>query len=673
MRLVSARIQNFRGITDLSINFDDFTSIIGPNNAGKSTILHALRMVLGRSAPSLQDFRRKGDRLSPCICISYSYELESDETVHPDATRFILDGRMDFRSEYRLEPDKPIPPELGLQEDQLAALDDSAADLPIDLVETLIARKALKVSKGQHFYRTQYISEELSSLVEKGEIEPILEILNIEESFIEPAWRNKTGKKPLSKDGKTKMIEALLQQNLLTEEQTKMDWVENIQLPMVFSGYFGSNVAFIEAMQSVDDFASTKNEKTLLTRVVKDLLLGPIQSTPAYIQLAANLQGVRNAFATVEQVQAVSKSLSNTLGELLGVHALFECGEMDVAASLHKSVSLRLTPSSEEDSLITDIAYQGHGTQRTVAFALIKLLSEGVVLESSAQGAESARFRKILCFEEPELFIHPQLLLELRAALTRMVKSGGWQVICTTHSPYFVSEDVADSDASLFVMNRSGAGVVHTQSTGIHTDLNTLEESRKAFKSLMNMDPNVCSAFFGEFAVLVEGPTEVAVLSLRELKTLLPEELRKNASKCAIVNCLGKGTIPAFIDALSRYGIPVTVIHDLDINHEAENAGNNAAILEAANRASRSDVNKLVRVDSTFEHLFPSRLRESFPIKHKPFTSWRTVKGELAECASWDDLKSRLPNIAVLAEEAFSDNNSGELRKVRIGENGLEQ
>ncbi|MBN9290727.1 MAG: AAA family ATPase, partial [Hyphomicrobium denitrificans] len=49
MFLESIHIQNFRGIEDLTLELDDFCVLIGENNAGKSTVLDALRLCLTRS------------------------------------------------------------------------------------------------------------------------------------------------------------------------------------------------------------------------------------------------------------------------------------------------------------------------------------------------------------------------------------------------------------------------------------------------------------------------------------------------------------------------------------------------------------------------------------------------------------------------------------------------
>lgn len=48
MRITRLQIENFRSIRNLDIELGDTTVFIGPNNAGKSAILDAIRIVLTR-------------------------------------------------------------------------------------------------------------------------------------------------------------------------------------------------------------------------------------------------------------------------------------------------------------------------------------------------------------------------------------------------------------------------------------------------------------------------------------------------------------------------------------------------------------------------------------------------------------------------------------------------
>jgi hypothetical protein len=48
VRIALLEIANYRGVRDGKVQFRDHTVIIGPNNSGKTTIIEALALVLGR-------------------------------------------------------------------------------------------------------------------------------------------------------------------------------------------------------------------------------------------------------------------------------------------------------------------------------------------------------------------------------------------------------------------------------------------------------------------------------------------------------------------------------------------------------------------------------------------------------------------------------------------------
>lgn len=48
MRIVSLRLENFRGIQEGFVHFSDHTVFIGPNNCGKTTVLEAMALLFGR-------------------------------------------------------------------------------------------------------------------------------------------------------------------------------------------------------------------------------------------------------------------------------------------------------------------------------------------------------------------------------------------------------------------------------------------------------------------------------------------------------------------------------------------------------------------------------------------------------------------------------------------------
>ena len=62
MTLKSLRIENFRSFRDETIQFDDYTCLVGANGAGKSTVLAALNVFfLNHEAPHLTPLELQRD------------------------------------------------------------------------------------------------------------------------------------------------------------------------------------------------------------------------------------------------------------------------------------------------------------------------------------------------------------------------------------------------------------------------------------------------------------------------------------------------------------------------------------------------------------------------------------------------------------------------------------
>ena len=56
MKLINVNVENFRGISNASIKIDNFTTLVGGNNIGKSTILCAIKILLDNLKPTRDDW-----------------------------------------------------------------------------------------------------------------------------------------------------------------------------------------------------------------------------------------------------------------------------------------------------------------------------------------------------------------------------------------------------------------------------------------------------------------------------------------------------------------------------------------------------------------------------------------------------------------------------------------
>ena len=57
MKLRTIKISSFRCLEQADLTIKNYSSLIGPNNSGKSTIIKAIEHFLNQTSPSLEEFR----------------------------------------------------------------------------------------------------------------------------------------------------------------------------------------------------------------------------------------------------------------------------------------------------------------------------------------------------------------------------------------------------------------------------------------------------------------------------------------------------------------------------------------------------------------------------------------------------------------------------------------
>src|ERR1700730_7158536 len=100
MRITRLRIENFRSIRQLNLDLGDTTVFIGPNNAGKTSILDAVRIALTRrwgqrgTGFTEYDVHLASEADDPKASPGVSIELRAEESAPgewPDALQADLD------------------------------------------------------------------------------------------------------------------------------------------------------------------------------------------------------------------------------------------------------------------------------------------------------------------------------------------------------------------------------------------------------------------------------------------------------------------------------------------------------------------------------------------------------------------------------------------------------
>lgn len=97
MKLEKLIIRNFRGIGFAAIDIEEFTTLVGPNNIGKSTILNAIHLVLDNKKPRLEDWpgQKPSDQPMEIQCVFG--KLEEWERGKPAISQLLYGDKLKVR------------------------------------------------------------------------------------------------------------------------------------------------------------------------------------------------------------------------------------------------------------------------------------------------------------------------------------------------------------------------------------------------------------------------------------------------------------------------------------------------------------------------------------------------------------------------------------------------
>lgn len=583
MKLREIEIKNFRGIGEATVKLEDFTTLIGSNNIGKSTILKAISILLDTSNPTSEDWPfRKASTEEMIISGTFS-DIQEWEASKPAISNIILDGKLKIRVRTRWNEET------------------ETIDTPI--------------------YEAYYRVEEIEGFTDKiGEakkseyIKPILDELNI---------TNAGAYKSALND-----VIGIIRDRHPEKITSSIGWSsDNINFKNSLQQAL-PHVLYIPACFKIED--ELKSQKgTPFGFLFSNRIFPTLQSDTAfheYKKSASHLQKKMKGEIDGDLIPGLNElmnSISDSLNQVMDFSSKVKLsvGEIELDQVFMKAATLVI-----EDKLETQLEYQGSGVQRALAYSLLESNAIFSVTES--------RRSTVILYEEPELYIHPHLMRILKNSLREKSSKIEWQVIASTHSPFLI--DIAENPSSLKLIKDADHGLrtVHEVPSDIFHEDDEYNE-RDMLRAALDFHPTVCEAFFAKRAVIVEGDTEVAVLRFsNELcqKLNVSNTLVKDTT---IVSAGGKWTIPAIAKILKKLNIPFKVVHDLD---KKDRTPEQLAELSAISEYKANDkiekivgIDNVFRVDDTFEHvLWDRHSGEHSPTDGgKPFNAWKRIRGYL--------------------------------------------
>lgn len=192
----------------------------------------------------------------------------------------------------------------------------------------------------------------------------------------------------------------------------------------------------------------------------------------------------------------------------------------------------------------------GHGAQRSVQMALVRMLAESKATDDCSVAGT------LLLIDEPELYLHPQAIEQVRSALADLTCKG-FQVAYSTHSPLMLDpEQVIDA----IILDKTIANGTTNRQTIRNVVSEAIHGAQSQAEILFSLQ-NLSQILFCDRVILTEGKTERALLPF-SYKNINAQSL--GADRIALVCMDGAKSIPKASIVLKAFGSKVKEVYDLD-------------------------------------------------------------------------------------------------------------
>lgn len=206
-----------------------------------------------------------------------------------------------------------------------------------------------------------------------------------------------------------------------------------------------------------------------------------------------------------------------------------------------------------------DFSSYGHGAQRAIQMALIQYLAE----VKRADG--NSLTTTLLLIDEPELYLHPFAIEQVREALL-ILSNNGYQVIISTHSAQMITARNAENTLLIRKDDQKGTYARERLADAIQS---VVPDSIHQMEHLFSLSHST-QVLFSEKVVLTEGKTELRLLPFiyqNKCKVTMGQEM------LSLIPLGGVGSTNKTLQILNAMDIPTKAIVDLDyvfngaINH----------------------------------------------------------------------------------------------------------
>lgn len=202
----------------------------------------------------------------------------------------------------------------------------------------------------------------------------------------------------------------------------------------------------------------------------------------------------------------------------------------------------------EQQDIGRDFAAYGHGAQRSIQMALIRHLAE---VKKEAESPTNT----LLLIDEPELYLHPFAIEQVREAL-HTLSQHGYQVIFSTHSAQMITAERAQH--TLLVRKENHETLIRKRlKDALEVVLPRAQSQAQHLFALTQSN----QILFANKVVLTEGTTETRLLPFiyKEITTCTLGQ-----HQVAMVETRSVDNIPKSLRVLQEMDLPAAAIVDLD-------------------------------------------------------------------------------------------------------------
>lgn len=531
MILEELTVQNFRGIRDTTIPLSSFVCLIGENNAGKSSLLLALRLFQSGSSLPKTDYFDEGQEIrimlrlaeigdADLLRIAPEHRDRIAEIIHDGTLKLVRIYGSDGKSKLNFRAVVP-------KDDRFS---------PQSVAELVAKQKPGTAFKERIVDQFPELDGQVDNTTNQATAKVLIQ----------------------------QLVDGMPPDQMTEEDRplpTGIDSSVKSLLP---------EPIYIPAVKDLSD--DTKTKETATFGKVLGILLDQItdkleDADQLFERLNKQLNLIANNDGTVtdhrlEEVRDIESTVERFIQESFSsVKVRIRIPPPEIKTVLQNA---QIYANDGVDGLIET---KGDGLRRAMVFSILRSYVELRQKHEAAQLAVDTRddagskvcpppTQYLLLFEEPELYLHPQAQLVLFDALGQFARQH--TVVTTTHSPAFFGPDATKTFVKLKKVSEVNVPKPFTHAIPI--DLSGVSE-KDQFQIICYENNN--AAFFADHVILVEGPSDFLVMP--HIASLLNPEWNPARSPVRFARVGGKSSIRKYRDFFGRFGTTVSVVADLDV------------------------------------------------------------------------------------------------------------